>query len=613
MSSYPFIQPRKTFGPSKQSADAPLPPRRKSSLACTPCRARKSKCDAQKPFCSTCIRSRQRCVYENLDGRKRETWRSAISDLEQKNEQLEAILATLKGDSFDEAVSRLRQLREGQSADADGEKPGSPGPVSTLKRLSRASSPEFINTRDIDLPPEDVTRQAVAAFFACGGTLFYIMPQEECDAIINAVYREFSATRMMIGQLCALAVVGGHYCTDEIPVPAKEKYFHHASALLQDEAVEDDLGMMRVHACLSIYLVLLKSTSARTMTLSGLNIGRSNMQWYQDSKSKTEEFLDRARVLRTLSFIECWISTTLRYQSDLKPAEIDVVRRPVSRHSYANCQVNKLAASEAESNPSNQISRSLVQSQVFKIAMLSAETYETISARPKPCMSDLKELSTRLDIWLWELPESMRLGSLTSANRNFDAAKRPLLFLHMIHVTSQITLYEQVMLTVLKRVVDPADELLAREVFRLPSEIHQTYEAFAQQLARMIRLLYEEDCILARCWLTIHACYHAILMLMFSAAWHLALDDSRESALQDLSHAQVCLQAFRVCEDFDIAAMRLVDIVVPLYQRLVETVESDQLEPTYALADDRKIPPRLAHIVHQSVAAMELPYQEIWV
>lgn len=129
------------------------------------------------------------------------------------------------------------------------------------------SSATLFDVDDLDLPPEDITRHAVAAFFTCGSTLFYIMPQADSKGLVQAVYEKRPDVRKStVCQVCALAAVGSYYCTGEIPAAAMERYFQQASSLLQDVTVEDDLGAMRVFACLSVYLILLKGTSARAMT-----------------------------------------------------------------------------------------------------------------------------------------------------------------------------------------------------------------------------------------------------------------------------------------------------------------------------------------------------------
>jgi len=93
------------------------------------------------------------------------------------------------------------------------------------------------------------------------------MPQADSKGLVQAVYEKSpDVTKSMVCQVCALAAVGSYYCTGEIPAAAMERYFQQASSLLQDVTVEDDLGAMRVFACLSVYLILLKGTSARAMT-----------------------------------------------------------------------------------------------------------------------------------------------------------------------------------------------------------------------------------------------------------------------------------------------------------------------------------------------------------
>ncbi|RDW90850.1 uncharacterized protein DSM5745_02625 [Aspergillus mulundensis] len=657
--SLPFIRPKHIRPSSEQQAGPALPARRKTSLACSNCRAKRSRCDNRKPFCSECVKARQRCVYENSDKRKKETWKAAISNLEQKNRRLEAIVRSLRCNSLDKAVETLRQLRENGheldhaatprpsvgsdtgSSDQSPTQSPSPRPKRPVAHMQRSRSSitidhdPTVSVGPFGLPPREITRRAVSSFFSCGGTLFYIMPREDCESMIETTYdRPEDATRSVVGQICAVAVVGSHYCTDDIPASAKEKYFDLASSLLHDD-VEDDLSIMRVHACLSIYLILLKSTTARAITASGLNIARYKMPVYTQTSSA--DWRERAKVTRTLSFIECWLSSTLGYKLDLRQDEIKMV--------------NTLAMSESMENPTNQLCPNLIRWHAFKIAYLSAQVYDLVHSAASVSIDDLQQLSLDLDTWLLELPNSMRLDSLITADdaasENFDAASRPILFLHMIHITSRIMLYERVMHFTVKQSLNPSDELVVREVLRLPADTHQTYQSFAQHLARLIRLLYDKDCVLARCWLTINACYHSSIVLLLNAAKNLALvaqDDGAEdeagrkdrpdleSVFDNLVHVRFCLQALGACEDWDIAAMRLVDVVKPLYERLRQAVEMEKSqEPDQAVEASKspysmpdlnmgtdngrqvEIPARLAHIMHQSVAAMKLPYQEVWV
>lgn len=97
----------------------------------------------------------------------------------------------------------------------------------------------------------------------------------------------------------------------------------------------------------------------------------------------------------------------------------------------------------------------------------------------------------------------MSLASLTlGISPAPDSAWRPLLFLHMLHINLQIIIYERVMRVILKRSTNLPDDMLVREVLQIPPATKQVYESFAQQLARIVRLLYEDHCVLARCWIT---------------------------------------------------------------------------------------------------------------
>lgn len=83
---------------------------------------------------------------------------------------------------------------------------------------------------------------------------------------------------------------------------------------------------------------------------------------------------------------------------------------------------------------------------------------------------------------------------------------------------------------------------------------------------------------------------------------------------------KACLEALQFCEEYDIAAMRLVDVIAPLYQRLCHAVGQPAaanslagMQPENDITEDGEIPRQLGHVIYQSVAAMSLPCQEVWV
>lgn len=185
----------------------------------------------------------------------------------------------------------------------------------TPSTVAESLGPECNN-----LPPQTLTRLAVSTFYSCGSTLFYVMSQEVCDKLIRRVYEHpGDVNKSETCGLCALAAVGSQYSGGEIPESANKIYFEYATSWLQDTVEEDTLMGMRASICLSMYLILVKSTSARKMIGmpfpgsslagssngggSGLNIARWSMRKCLREISQ-EDRLEWGRVLRTLAFVE---------------------------------------------------------------------------------------------------------------------------------------------------------------------------------------------------------------------------------------------------------------------------------------------------------------------
>ncbi|CEL06043.1 hypothetical protein ASPCAL07154 [Aspergillus calidoustus] len=73
--------------------DGPLAKRRRVALACSACRARKSKCDGRRPSCSTCASLEIDCLYEPSESTTNVLVRKDyVSDLEQRLKDVERVL-----------------------------------------------------------------------------------------------------------------------------------------------------------------------------------------------------------------------------------------------------------------------------------------------------------------------------------------------------------------------------------------------------------------------------------------------------------------------------------------------------------------------------------------
>lgn len=140
---------------------------------------------------------------------------------------------------------------------------------------------------------------------------------------------------------------------------------------------------------------------------------------------------------------------------------------------------------------------------MFELALLCAQISSQAQYAARLTDHDLHQLSAKLDTWHEGLPESLHLHQLVSGKRTDSIrTKRPLLFLHMAHISARTTLYERIIQAAQNQQTSTSEQSMAYQVFCIPEDIHQVYTLFAQQLARVIRLLYEEQGVLVRCPIT---------------------------------------------------------------------------------------------------------------
>lgn len=142
----------------------------------------------------------------------------------------------------------------------------------------------------------------------------------------------------------------------------------------------------------------------------------------------------------------------------------------------------------------------LVQSHIYKIAYLSAQ----VDARTRHATSlserELGQLSAKLDSWFRELPESLSLDRACLEDPIPDTM--PLLLMHMVNITARVTFYEGVIRLYLNQHETISGESVAYQVFNLPEDVRDTYATFAQQVARIVRLINENQSVIRHCWIT---------------------------------------------------------------------------------------------------------------
>lgn len=139
-----------------------------------------------------------------------------------------------------------------------------------------------------------------------------------------------------------------------------------------------------------------------------------------------------------------------------------------------------------------------------KAALLSARVQSQLQHTTSLSGSELDQLMGNLDSWHEELPKLLSLPSVDFANIPISTGlKRPLLFMHMVHIGSRIIMHERTILANQPAwMAIPSNPSTTPQVFQLPKEIRHAYASSAQQLSRIIGVLYKNQCVLSRCWLT---------------------------------------------------------------------------------------------------------------
>lgn len=188
-------------------------------------------------------------------------------------ERLEDIVQRLRSNETPEAISYLRQLREGSaeeriesSESSQHESVFQDSLVPTTYRPSAIESPTLLSTGSDTMPTESATSLAVRAYFAHGDPIFHVMNKKRCDALINQVYH--SSTKPTASDVCelfAIAAAGCHFNNIQAPGSSMSNFIQHCSVRLFEEPAKNDSQTMRCYLGLSLCWDPTRSTVARSL------------------------------------------------------------------------------------------------------------------------------------------------------------------------------------------------------------------------------------------------------------------------------------------------------------------------------------------------------------
>ncbi|KAI1612254.1 hypothetical protein EDD36DRAFT_420102 [Exophiala viscosa] len=353
------------------------------------------------------------------------------------------------------------------------------------------------------------TRALMDTFFACTGTLFYILSTEEASELFRSVYMdEEGPTKAALGAICAIACVASQYDEVTIDHSVRQSYYETAKFYLDDCIEEDEVLGMRVLCLLSIYCAMDKRLTAWTWVLTGLKLARLRGIHLEQRPTSTspEEWISQKKIMRTLIFLASWLSASLGSNPEIMAAF-----QPVFEESYA----------VAEDNPTIE---SLVQEQMTSIGVLTTGVLKDVFLKKQLSVVATREHKLKLAEWLSKIPAPMQLDSLTR-NESLTTNQRRSVFL--VHLDGDM------------------DEALAYAEDAVAAALHS---------ALLLRSLMSGRAIFKRCWLIIYQSFSACTVLLFHVAQK-RLHGARPAEYEEeLSHAESCLDTLEYCSQGDLVA-----------------------------------------------------------
>ncbi|KAL4757333.1 Zn(II)2Cys6 transcription factor [Aspergillus foveolatus] len=552
-----------------------IPKLTKSGRACDKCRSLRKRCDGGKP-CPSCRDLGTPCEYTGSDGRKKEEWKARVQALEQRNRYLEEQVAQLSAQQHQ--AQRLETVRgPGHYSidfhplrDEDDEMVhmfyAATADHPLLCRMVSQYGHHRGNHRE-KLPDEKLTRYALDAFFQCAATLFYVTTEEQATQLMNKVYHSDEASMEDVCELSALAAIGSHYKIDEVPEEARAAYFFLASTSLNEAMQGDQIQGMRIFICLCMSCIMDKSSNARLLIMSALNIARSRMEPQLQHASPDGRDTEYRRTLQTLVFLEGWLSYSLGYRNCLTEREIDLV------HSLW-----PPAALSSPMTPEAYTTR-LIQNQMTKLALLASGIQDEMVLRQADYWAHADRLSLKLDLWHQGLPPQLHLAALNKPEKSVTVLQeRAIYMMHMLYIDSRLQLYCQLLKASQSGTngtgigadqfqQDPgcSPETLFKQV---PKHIYDVHTDFSIQLARIIMLMFSNEAIMTRCWLVIRSAFDSCIVLLLGVC-HKYFTGAEITDITDIfTHIESCLKVIRFCGRRDIAASRLDDLLDSVLRQL---------------------------------------------
>ncbi|KAF2119662.1 hypothetical protein BDV96DRAFT_610566 [Lophiotrema nucula] len=401
------------------------------------------------------------------------------------------------------------------------------------------------------LPSEELTRRAMYAFVRGTCSLLYMWTYEQCDEILERIYRPTqSVDAMTLAECFTVAAMGAHYDLDCFPDRIRQTLYASGTLHFHEKTARVDyLRTMRLLLSMSFYALLEKHMSARYLIAAGLQIARWKCPGQQGKLDPISE--SWRRIFRSLVFMDCWLSYTLGYTTEITPEDA----AQIACMPYA---------------PDIVSIEEMIHTQTSKIGLVAAEIAKTLASPELVTRENIDTLKRKLDTWRNQVPLALQLGTLTSPTPLRAMTlyqRRAILMLHIMYLGALMLLYRQLLVaTAETQLTDGAAWSLDLTIEDAKKYRDQCSVA-AQQVARILRLISFDGTLTKRCWIIIYWAFSSCIVLLFSATTKL-LEGCVDGVDEDLTYAKGCMEILEPCRSFEPIASRYLDTLWPLYDSL---------------------------------------------
>ncbi|KAK0652714.1 hypothetical protein B0T16DRAFT_104773 [Cercophora newfieldiana] len=546
-------------------------------------------CDGARPRCGGCASKGKQCRYEGEAGQSRQ------AAIKARLEALEKLLGALQSTpqeeaqrllqhirSVDDIVSLSGQAREAWSSDA-GQNGITSGSVSCPSSGSRDSSPLTVthedsppvslspnfSARDPDslirliMPNAEATRAAIQNFYARSGGLFYAFPkkqiEEYCRGVFDRGYRLDVSQRVAICCLCSVAAVGVQYAipgVDNMDRSTAPVFYDISRHYFADILEEQPLEAIKVCAILAMYNVMIKATAGLAYVEAGMSMSQRFATFGSPRPSfLTEREWEEFRVTwRMLLFLSSWLSSTLGYMSGSDDNSFQVVvPQAVLEHDH-NSPIGEIA-----------------QAEMTKISLLQAQVLRAHLALKVLTNEALESALQVLQAWHETLPPQLLLTNLAQAD--LDAQdRRTLFYVHLLYLGAIILVYRRIISQAVQdsQAVGNVDKNTSRQPVDNALLSYADNGMFAAKYtARILGLLLAEQGIIQRCWLVIFQAHTSCIVILHTVAQKQLHGLPFSAWVDDMKHAQLCLDTLRFCGSIDPVAMGFYEFLSGVQSKLL--------------------------------------------